>query len=90
MANNYTLLSTGPQHLIKAVTADSVLTVQATSAHDVYVGASTEKQTLNLSAGDSMFVPQGNVSIYLFRRAPDNQAYSATVQIAAAPPVPKT
>ena len=74
------LNSNGKQHLITAVPKDSILKCDSVSAPDVYVAGSAGA-THDLSPGDSMLVPAGTLTLFLFRRAADGSPYSAQLEL---------
>lgn len=80
MSVQISLNSNGKQHLVMAAPQTSILRCDSVSAPDVYVAASTDT-THNLSPGDSMLVPVGNLTLYLFRRAADGSPYSAQLEL---------
>ena len=80
-----TLNSKTGQHIVKAVTQNSTLTCTKTSSADVYVNALTEKNQHSLQLGDSMFVPQGTLTMWVFRKTGGTDEFWAQLDLATTP-----
>lgn len=74
------LSAPGANHIKRAVLKASVLTSLSESEPGVYVNGSTKDQTITLNPGDSMYVPIGTISIWLFCKT-DSQSYSASLKL---------
>jgi hypothetical protein len=70
---------------------DSIITCTKTSAPDVYVAAITPDDTTYLRAGDSTAEPRlTRIRFHLFRKNAGDGPFSAVIDIADAPPAPKS
>lgn len=74
-------------HLSQAIAKDTILTVTATSASDVYLHVLPDSiRNMLLGAGDSVYLDaKTTVRIFLFRKVADGQVYSADLDFAEVP-----
>ena len=71
------------QHIVKAVTQDSTLVCTKASHPDVYVNALIDKGQHSLHTGDSMFVPKGTLTVWLFRKTGGTDEFWAQLDLTA-------
>jgi hypothetical protein len=82
-AEKLKLSSKSNRHVVKAVTADSTLTCAKTSHPDVYVNGILAGEQHSLYLGDSMYVPKGTLTIWVFRVSPDPAEFWAELELKA-------
>jgi hypothetical protein len=77
MSQKIKLDSVNHKTQVEAIAQDSILSCDATSAPDVYVTAVLKDEQHSLSAGDSMAVPKGTVTMRVFRKSAASEPFSA-------------
>ena len=73
--------STTGQHLKTAITQKSILMCAKTSHQDVYVHALTDEHQHTLQPGDSMLVPEGTLTIWVFRKTGGHDEFWAELEL---------